>query len=1105
MANQESISPYINTNTSTMSSSSSQIFATAASFNISQNDAVFYSRETIHLLAKFLSNPEVSDNAIFRSLYAFAPDNLAWLWAFFDWETPIDLDQIESQETYVPWNMMMELNGQGQQGVSLLSKDFTKIINKFISDAPLFQYKYRDNIMIGDVFKFIEHIQKISFLPIAKALFCIYFPRFASYIDNPLKKFNICPKILKTNLSRIKLVDKIVISLIKSRYSNMSEYKQKILTCTQLPSYVKSLLIENNFWSPNSKLLQQFLMSNHVQQQHQQHHASKESSSSSISSLNEQTFQQHNFKKPNDQNNNIFQFNTSLKNTTKEYLDMVRNSNCKINNDLDNSFNNSKLNTQQHYQQQMQQQQPPPPPHISLASAEEFECDDFEDSNEHETDDLNDLNDEQQQRSSEASHAAFNAAAHDEKLNFPIGLVFDNADNLSDTQSATTTTQVAARQENFNYYLNNIQQMNQNELQLLNELTIAATQPRCTINNKTNTNTNRTLEYSNLDIDESLSQTQSPCPMSPAARQASKILQNTPKTPSNISQYLAYQQNSSFSMLQDNKDATVWNNNNNNKSNSKLFMSSTASVTPPSSAASLKQHQSTPLSVITNGLGAFDLDATSHDFNEQIGVGVGSPTTFSSAFNSAFSSSRNNNNSNTSFNLNQLDPLIMNSIASDESWSKYIKNSAFISSPVTRFDRASLHFSNSNQKQNAANMFGNKLNNSSSNKFSFVKSSGNDVASFLNYSDLKNNSNNGLYLQQQQQQPACKSPVQSNVSLFLSQQNQTVNNYFSSANSNNNAAASSMMQVWSGRLPPKIYSENALYSRKVFLGGLPWDVNQQSLLQSLHRYGSVKLEIPGKDAKHPRVSSICKTQERSTPGYVYIIFDHEASVQKMLADCRKEIKNGGEHYYYSIMIPPAAACSSTASNGNMHYQNQFNNSKRSKAKEVEVIPWNQDDTSYVPQNKTSVLPAKIDAKSTIFVGALHGMLNALGLAKIMSEIFGEVIHAGLDTDKYKYPIGSGRVTFRNRSSYLKANKSKFVTIKANLDPNDPSPKFEKTIQIDPYLEDAKCCKCDGKSFHFCRNENCLDYYCPNCWQFRHDTKNNGEHTSLSRQNKQAFC
>jgi hypothetical protein len=28
---------------------------------------------------------------------------------------------------------------------------------------------------------------------------------------------------------------------------------------------------------------------------------------------------------------------------------------------------------------------------------------------------------------------------------------------------------------------------------------------------------------------------------------------------------------------------------------------------------------------------------------------------------------------------------------------------------------------------------------------------------------------------------------------------------------------------------------------------------------------------------------------------------------------------------------------------------------------------------------------------------------------------------GLDTDKHKYPIGSGRVTFNNRTSYMKAS------------------------------------------------------------------------------------
>lgn len=296
----------------------------------------------------------------------------------------------------------------------------------------------------------------------------------------------------------------------------------------------------------------------------------------------------------------------------------------------------------------------------------------------------------------------------------------------------------------------------------------------------------------------------------------------------------------------------------------------------------------------------------------------------------------------------------------------------------------------------------------------------------------------------------------------------------------------SLPAIWTGRLPPKVYQINSLFSRKVFLGGLPWDVNQQYLLQLLHKYGSVKLEIPGKDLKHPRVSHINKMQERSTPGYVYIIFDHESAVQRLLADCRKEYKNGGEHYYYNILMPNV-------------YPGTFNFNKRGKTKEVEVIPWNQDDTSYVPSKQN--LPPKIDPKSTIFVGALHGMLNAQGLGKVMTEIFGEVIHAGLDTDKYKYPIGSGRVTFRNRDAYVKAIKSRFLTIRANLEPNDPSPRFEKTIQIDPYLDDDKCSKCDAKSVYFCRNENCLDYFCMQCWSFGHDLSKPGEHIPLSRQNK----
>jgi cytoplasmic polyadenylation element-binding protein len=37
---------------------------------------------------------------------------------------------------------------------------------------------------------------------------------------------------------------------------------------------------------------------------------------------------------------------------------------------------------------------------------------------------------------------------------------------------------------------------------------------------------------------------------------------------------------------------------------------------------------------------------------------------------------------------------------------------------------------------------------------------------------------------------------------------------------------------------------------------------------------------------------------------------------------------------------------------------------------------------------------RLDPQKTVFVGALHGMLNAEGLAKIMNDLFDNVIYAG---------------------------------------------------------------------------------------------------------------
>lgn len=122
-----------------------------------------------------------------------------------------------------------------------------------------------------------------------------------------------------------------------------------------------------------------------------------------------------------------------------------------------------------------------------------------------------------------------------------------------------------------------------------------------------------------------------------------------------------------------------------------------------------------------------------------------------------------------------------------------------------------------------------------------------------------------------------------------------------------------------------------------------------------------------------------------------------------------------------------------------------------------MIPWVISDSNYVR------CPAqRLDPSKTVFVGALHGMLNAEALASIMNDLFGGVMYAGIDTDKHKYPIGefrrwaasdaaspenvetdsalsgSGRVTFNNQRSYLKAVCAAFVEIK--------TPKFTKKVK-----------------------------------------------------------
>jgi len=182
-------------------------------------------------------------------------------------------------------------------------------------------------------------------------------------------------------------------------------------------------------------------------------------------------------------------------------------------------------------------------------------------------------------------------------------------------------------------------------------------------------------------------------------------------------------------------------------------------------------------------------------------------------------------------------------------------------------------------------------------------------------------------------------------------------------------------------------------------------------------------------------------------------------VTDLLAKCSQDY-NTRDSYYYKI------------------------SSRRMRAKEVQIIPWVLTDSNYV-----RCPSPRLDPQKTVFVGALHGMMTAQGLALVFNDLFGGVVYSGLDTDKFKYPIGSGRVTFNNSRSYMKAVAAAFIEIK--------TPRFCKKVQVDPYLEDTLCSMCGMKQGpYFCRDLGCFNYFCHSCWDLHHSTR--PQHKPLMR-------
>ena len=93
--------------------------------------------------------------------------------------------------------------------------------------------------------------------------------------------------------------------------------------------------------------------------------------------------------------------------------------------------------------------------------------------------------------------------------------------------------------------------------------------------------------------------------------------------------------------------------------------------------------------------------------------------------------------------------------------------------------------------------------------------------------------------------------------------------------------------TWSGQLPPRQH-QNPLYSSKVFLGGVPWDITDECLLNAFKPFGSIRIE-PGKG------NSACPPK-----GYLYIVFENEAAVSALLSRCTHDYNSSGGSWYYRI-------------------------------------------------------------------------------------------------------------------------------------------------------------------------------------------------------------
>ncbi|VDM92478.1 unnamed protein product [Onchocerca ochengi] len=252
-------------------------------------------------------------------------------------------------------------------------------------------------------------------------------------------------------------------------------------------------------------------------------------------------------------------------------------------------------------------------------------------------------------------------------------------------------------------------------------------------------------------------------------------------------------------------------------------------------------------------------------------------------------------------------------------------------------------------------------------------------------------------------------------------------------------------------LVPQGFPGNGIFSRKVFVGGLPPDVNADLISLFFEQFGANKIDWPHRK---------CTGGDTPPNGYAFVVFISDRSVEYLVSRCT-------------------------------YKQGKLNIVLKNGAKDVKMVqvrPWVLRDQVY---RVIDELP--LSDRYSVFIGGVPRTTTASELAMLLQQTIGDVVYVSLEVDAdTKYPKGAAQVIFDSRESYLTAIAMRLITLTTT--------DQVKEIEIKPYLMDSVQCEMCNlvNARHLCPELCCLMYLCESCWNEVHKRRGLLHHRPMTK-------